>query len=72
MILIAFSLSEDKLASLQVTEEDRIVVSPNPFSLDEADNDRQCISNFSERSFNFNLSDCSPKIEVKTDFIICC
>jgi len=50
--------------TLGVSETELIVVSPQPFTLSEPINPA-CVSNYSERSFVFNLTDCYPDIQVR-------
>ena len=59
-----FSLTEEDLESLCVNETDYIVVSSKPFNVNGTEINPLCLSNYSERYFKFNLTDCYPNVQV--------
>ena len=62
--LFFFSLTEEDLESLCVNETDFIVVSSEPFNVNGTEINPKCLSNYSERYFKFNLTDCYPNVQV--------
>jgi len=61
--MILQRLTIEDLNVLSVTETEFVMISSQPFSL-PGSIDSACVSNYSERSFVFNLTDCYPDIQV--------
>ena len=59
-----FSLTEEDLESLCVNESDYIMISPEPFYVKGTEINPKCLSNYFERYFKFNLTDCYPDVQV--------
>ena len=59
------SLIEEDLESLCVNESDYIVVSPEPFIVNGTEINPRCLSNYTERYFKFNLTECYPDVLVR-------
>jgi len=58
-------LTIDDLMSLSVEETDYIVISPEPFILNDTALDYGCVSNYTNRRFVINVTDCYPEVEVR-------